>query len=324
MKKAVYLLVTITFLVACNAAKNIGYNPNKKFSATALREDFTILQKILRANHPSLYWNTTEDSVNSYFTLTEKSLTDSLTESQFKNKIAWTVAKIRCGHTSVLSSKQFTSYYTKKRLPQFPLTLKIWKDSAVVTGTLIKGDSTLKRGTIVTAINGRTSADIIDSICSLVGTDGNADVFKYQAMSFNFPAYYRNAFGIDNQYLVNYIDSIGLVKTATLKNFAPLPDTGNKKTAIEATRPLTRKQQRELKMNNLRNIKVDTINNTALLSINTFSDGKLIRFFNKSFKQIKKQAIQNVVIDLRLNSGGSVLACTRLSQYLINKPFNVA
>jgi len=30
------------------------------------------------------------------------------------------------------------------------------------------------------------------------------------------------------------------------------------------------------------------------------------------------------VIDLRLNSGGSVLACTKLSQYLVDKPFHVA
>ncbi len=30
------------------------------------------------------------------------------------------------------------------------------------------------------------------------------------------------------------------------------------------------------------------------------------------------------MLDLRLNSGGSVMACTRLSQYLVDKPFRVA
>jgi C-terminal processing protease CtpA/Prc len=79
-----------------------------------------------------------------------------------------------------------------------------------------------------------------------------------------------------------------------------------------------------LRLNTLRNIHIDTANSTALLSINTFSSGRLIHFFNKSFRQIKRQGISNVVVDLRLNSGGSVMACTRLSQYLVNKPFRVA
>jgi C-terminal processing protease CtpA/Prc len=60
------------------------------------------------------------------------------------------------------------------------------------------------------------------------------------------------------------------------------------------------------------------------LSVNTFSEGKLSSFFRKSFKTIKKQNIKNVVVDLRLNSGGSVLTCTNFTQYLAQKPFRVA
>jgi hypothetical protein len=324
VKKTLYLFCIIPILTSCGFYKKSTYNPNKKFGAIELKEDFSLLHEILQKNHPSLYWYTAEDSINHYFKATEQSLHDSLTEQQFKNKVAWTIAKIRCGHTTVRSSKEFAEYITKKRLPQFPAFLKVWKDSAIITNILLKEDSVLKRGTPVTAINGFSSKQVIDSICNLMGTDGYADVFKYQAISFNFPAYYRNAFGIDSQYVINYVDTAGLPKSVTLKNYIPAPDTGQRRRPVEASVPLTRKQLRELRINNLRNIKVDTINNTAILSVNTFSGGKLIRFFNKSFRQINKQGIKNVVVDLRLNSGGSVLDCTRLSQYLVDKPFVVA
>ncbi|MEJ7684221.1 MAG: S41 family peptidase [Segetibacter sp.] len=59
-------------------------------------------------------------------------------------------------------------------------------------------------------------------------------------------------------------------------------------------------------------MQVDSSLSTAIISLNTFSEGKLIRFFKQSFKKIRKQHIDNVVIDLRLNSGGSVMACTSL------------
>jgi hypothetical protein len=324
VKKAFNFLFVIPVLVSCSITKQNRYNSEKKFSGQELRQDFSRLQKILESNHPSLYWYTTEDSLQTYFRAVQSSLTDSMTEQQFKNKVSWAIAKIHCGHTSVRSSENYANYITKKRLPQFPYSLKVWKDSAVITAPVSREDSTLPRGTIVTAINGFSTKQIIDSICNMMGTDGYADIFKWQAISFNFPAYYRNAFGIDSQYNVHYIDTLGSEKNIFLKNFISSPDTAKKKRPVEASVPFTRKQFKELRLSALRNMKIDTINNTALLSINTFSEGKLVRFFNKSFKQINRQGIKNVVIDLRINSGGSVLACTRLSQFLINRPFHVA
>nr|WP_242692313.1 S41 family peptidase [Aridibaculum aurantiacum] len=73
-----------------------------------------------------------------------------------------------------------------------------------------------------------------------------------------------------------------------------------------------------------RNLRIDTALNTAVLSVNTFSEGRLPSFFRKSFRRIRKMKIENVVLDLRQNSGGSVLASTKLTQYLVDKPFKVA
>jgi C-terminal processing protease CtpA/Prc len=85
-----------------------------------------------------------------------------------------------------------------------------------------------------------------------------------------------------------------------------------------------KKEFRNARLLRDRNIQIDTNSNTAFIAINTFSGGKLRRFYRQSFEAIRKQKIENLVLDLRLNSGGDVLACTRLTQYLVQKPFHVA
>jgi hypothetical protein len=320
---SVLFLVLLATCISCGVAKKTSFQPRQKYAPSQLQTDFSLLQKILEANHPGLYWYTTADSVNSYFSSIAASLTDSLTETEFRNKISWVVSKIHCGHTTVRPSKKYVAYLTKHRLPQFPLSLKIWEDSAVVVSNLSRKDSVLKRGTTITGINEFSTKQIIDSICTFIGTDGYADLFKYQLISFNFPAYYRNAFGTDSSYEVRYVDSVGREKKAVLKNVGMRPDSLVNKQAM-LPEGIPQKQLREMKLLNSRNIQIDTTMNTAFLAVNTFSGGKLRRFFKSSFKKIKEEKIANVVVDLRLNSGGDVLACTKLSQYLVSKPFRVA
>lgn len=326
MLRSIYLgLLIIVVATSCTV-----YNPVKKYNAQQLKEDFRLMNKVLEANHPSLYWYTTKDSLKAFAAVVENSLTDSLTEPQFKNKLAWYVSKIHCGHTSTRPSKAYTKYYTGKQLPRFPLHIKLWKDSAVVISNLLKNDTTIKRGNIITAINGVGIQKIVDSLCSLMSTDGYNNNFKLQAFSFNFPTYYNNAFGLDSQYIVSYIDNEGKSMIDTLKNYSPFPDTAAQKKDTIAVKklltekPLSKKEIKKLTLFSYRNMRIDTANATAYLAINTFSKGRLKRFFRKSFTSIMQSGATNLVIDLRQNTGGDMMASTKLSKYLVNRPFRIA
>ncbi|WP_018616076.1 S41 family peptidase [Segetibacter koreensis] len=309
--------------ISCNIIKKSSYNPNAKYSSSQLHEDFSILTAILKTNHPSLYWYSTPDSISSFFDGTYNSIQDSLTEEQFRKRVAWALSKIHCGHTIARPSKAYSKYFTTRKTKLFPFYLKVWGDSAVVINNLTAGDKIIKRGTAVTAINGTPIKNVVDSICQLISADGYSNIFKYQVISFNFPAFYKNAYGLDSTYRVGFIDSTGTPKEIVCKNFE-----GNV-ASLRSTQQLlpiemTRKNHRRFSLLAERNLEIDSSLKTAIISINTFSTGKLIRFFRSSFKQIKNSNIENVVIDLRLNSGGSVMACTRLCQYLVDKPFHVA
>jgi hypothetical protein len=288
-----------------------------------LRNDLSLLKSILEANHPSLYWYTPKDSVDFFFNAAISSIKDSLTELQFKNKVSWVVSKVRCGHTAVRSSKQYSKYFSGRRITQFPLLLKVWQDSAVVITTAFGNDSVLKRGTIVTSINGRSNSKLLDSMGQLISTDGYTENFKQQLISFNYPFYYRNTFGLDSVYNVNFVDSVGTRKTTTIKNFTPVRDTSRRR-RMQTLPALTKKEIRKYRNLSLRSMTLDTPRNAAFMRISTFSDGTLNTFYRKSFKKLRKDGIKNVVIDLRENSGGNVMSSTKLTQYLIDKPFNIA
>lgn len=299
-----------------------SFQPLPKLSEEAVKYDLSVLRAILEKNHPSLYWYTTKDSLDRYFVGVSSSIHDSLTETELRNKIAWLLNKIHCGHTAIRSSQKFIRQGTQKRQPQFPLSLKVWNDSMVVLNNNVRNNSELKRGTIITAINGYPNRFLLDSIYQFISTDGFSRNFQQQVVSFNFPYYYHNAFGLDSQYRISYIDSSGRLRSTLVRNQTIRSENPAK--GADSLRGITKKEFRQFRKMSKRSLLIDTGLQTAILKINTFSEGRLKPFFRRSFKKLKEEKIENLVIDLRENGGGNIMNSTRLTQYLINHPFKIA
>jgi C-terminal processing protease CtpA/Prc len=61
------------------------------------------------------------------------------------------------------------------------------------------------------------------------------------------------------------------------------------------------------------------------MEVNTFASGNELRpFFKSAFKKIHQQHIQNLVVDMRGNGGGSVILSNLLTKYISDKPFKIA
>ena len=98
-------IIALVFFTSCSVSKN--YSPDKKYSSTQLKQDYSLLRNILEKKHPSLYWYTSKDSMDHFFDKGYKSITDSMTELQFGwNVLAPLINKIHCGHTSFSMSKR--------------------------------------------------------------------------------------------------------------------------------------------------------------------------------------------------------------------------
>ncbi|WP_153796004.1 S41 family peptidase [Foetidibacter luteolus] len=326
------LLIGWVFFTACGTGKyaqqTIAGRP-ARYAPEQLKDDIRLLKTILEANHPSLYWYTPKDTLDNYFATAINSITDSLTEFQFRNRVAWVISKIRCGHTSVRFSKAYSKRLRNVRAAQFPLLLKTWGDSIIVMGSAFKNDSIFKRGTVITSINGYGNRQLLDSMFQFISTDGYSDNFKSQLCSFNFAGYYYNAYGPSEKYLVGYIDAAGAEQTALIKQYKPpVRDSTAKQDSLAKkevpAQPVKRQEKPSPSILAKRSLTIDTANSTAYMRLATFSNARLRRFFRRSFKTLRQQNIQNLVIDLRENGGGNIGNSINLQKYLSATPFRVA
>src|SRR3954468_22429347 len=178
------LLVPVLFLLAlCSCTTSKPYNPAHKFSPVELQEDYDLFRDMLQESHPSLYWYTPKDSVDYYFDEGASKLKDSLREPDFRNILSYVISKIRCGHTSVSPSNAAQRYAARTRSISFPLTIKAWDDTFVVTSSLNRRDSAIKRGALLKSIEGRPMNVIADSLFRYLSGDGYNTTHKFQTLS---------------------------------------------------------------------------------------------------------------------------------------------
>lgn len=321
-----YLLVVIT---GCGVAKS-SFSPYKKYSPEVLQKDYAIYRQTLEEAHPGLYWYTSKDSMNYYFDKGFQQLNDSLTEPEFRKILSYVTAKINCGHTSIRPSKTFAKYQDTVRLGRvFPLSLKLWQDTAVVAANLNRRDSILKRGTIITSINGLPMDKIVDTLFSYIGTDGYNRTNKYQVLSNRgyFGSLYSTLFGYPPAYSINFIDSMGRAGTTLLRPFFPGSDTMARAQAVPVRRlpQPSRKERKQMRRNSVRLLKLDTTSHVAMMDLNSFGRGYGLKsFFRRSFRALKKNKIEHLIIDVRGNGGGSVTNSTLITRFLSDHPFKVA
>ena len=310
----------------------------KKYSPEELREDFDVLRNILEKFHPSLYWYTPKDSMDMLFNSYRAAIRDSMTQQQFGfSVLAPITTAIRCGHTSFSFSKKYNEGMRGLRLPSFPLFMKVYQDSMIVLGNLNRKDSLIRRGTAVTGIDGLSVNQLSETMFRYMPTDGYANNINYIRLSNNFPFYHRNIYGLKKTYQVNYIDSLGRAKTATVPLYEPAADTLNRPRRDSGQRaPRPPKPTRSQRMKDIRSLQYiapgDSMpsaskipGGTMVMTLNSFDgNAHLPGFFRRSFRLMREQKASNLIIDIRSNGGGRVNHYTRLASYLKNEKFKVA
>jgi len=318
-------LLFLMIITGCGTFKS-SFDPNKKYSPGQLEKDYTIFENVLKESHPGLYWYTPKDSMNNYFDWGKDRIKDSLTEPEFKQLLSYVLAKLDCGHTTIRPSRKFSNYLDTIRNEKFfPLSLKLWDDTTVIAANLNRNDTILKRGTVIKAIDHKTIKEITDTLFKFISSDGYNETHKFQTLSNRggFGSLYTSVYGPRNRYEIDYLDSAGITHSTVVPIYDPSKDTTNRRAIRRFIRP-TRKERKNMNLQSVRSLRIDTTNQVAFLDVNSFGRGyRLTRFFSKSFKTIHKNHIPYLVIDMRGNGGGSVTNSTLLSKYLANQKFKV-
>ena len=310
----------IVFFSSCAVTKK--FDPYKKYGPDQLRSDYSLFRNILEKEHPGLYWYTPPDSMNYFFEKGERMLHDSLTETGFRTVLSYVLSKIKCGHTTVRSSKAFGRSGPGK---YFPLVIKTWDDTSVVTLNLSRKDSNVVRGSLLTAIDNVPVQTIIDSMFQHLSTDGLNLTHKYQTLSNRgvFGSAYTALFGVRQKYKVSYIDTAGTTGSDSVSLYTISPDTSSR-LKPPFPQPSKKERKKQLLLAN-RSLTYDTALNMAMMDVGTFTKNfHLPHFFKSSFKELRKRKTEHLVIDLRSNGGGSVTNSNLLTKFIVDKPFKIS
>lgn len=322
------VLLFVALMTGCGIGKS-SFSPGKKYSTEQVQKDYSIYQQVLEEAHPGLYWYTSKDSMDHFFKWGQEQLKDSMTEQEFRKVLSYVSSKIKCGHTSVRSSKAYSKYQDTVAIKRiFPLSMKLWEDTMVVTANLNRKDSLLKRGTVITKINGNTTAQIVDTLFNYISTDGYNRTHKFQTLSNRgfFGSLYSSLFGYSLKYEIEYIDSTGQKKIVTIPLYYPAQDTATRASIIPITRPPqpSRKERKQRQLNSVRLLKIDSVDHTAFMDLGSFGRGYGLKgFFRRSFRTLRQNKIDHFIIDVRSNGGGSVTNSTFISRFIADHDFKV-
>ena len=200
----------------------------------------------------------------------------------------------------------------------FPFAMKFWSDTMVITANLRKNDPVLQRGTVVKSINGYDARALTDTLFNYITTDGYSATGKYQSLStgFAFANLYKNVLGLTDSLDIRYIDQDGLERQTWVKPYDFKADTMNKKSLSHGP-PAKGKGKNKEKPRfyySPANLQLDTVMKTGFMTVATFDrSNHLKKFFKNSFKNIQKNHIKNLVIDVRSNGGGDAGLSTLLT-----------
>ncbi len=333
--RILFAVAIVMFLAGCGVSKS-SFSPTKKYSLQQVENDYSIYQTMLQDSHPGLYWYTPKDSMDKYFREGAAQLKDSMTEPQFRRVLTWVTSKIHCGHTSLRFSKPYSKYLDTVRSKIFPLSMKVWsgkdpgdEDTMVVATNLNRRDTIFKRGTRVEKINGRPIEEILDTMFQFISSDGYNRTHKFQTLSNRgyFGNLYTSLYGLSESYTIDYVDDAGKSRSTSIPVYNSATDTFNRAfIRLISTIPQPSRKERKLReLSSVRQLKIDTVNRTAFMDLNSFGRGYHLKsFFRHSFRALRREKIKYLIIDVRNNGGGSVTNSTFISRYLINHRFKIA
>lgn len=271
-----------------------------KYCVEELKEDFDQFQMLIKNIAVSPYEFITEKNFNNMFDQIRHSIKDNMNLREFYTLLLPLKEKIGCGHTHL----DYPGEYRRKiQNFKFPLIMTFINNRCFLKENLQYGLGFPKYSEIL-EIEGITIREIIRTLKGDISADGYNDSYKTSALGSCFQYYYANRYGVKKEHSIRFRSENG----------------GKVKRIVIPAIPCSSINYSNKGRSELR-YRIIPEYNTAYLSVNSFiyygSRNRIFfEFVDKAFKEIKEKKINNVIIDLRNNSGGDPYCAAYLLSYI--------
>jgi len=280
----------------------------KIYTAVAYRADLDQLGNTLLKVHPNALKFISKEAFWRVIEKKKALITDRTTYGEFAWHCSAIIAAVKCSHTDMGGF-----YYENEMLPaslRFPLQTR-WVNNRLFVIDPLNNEAKLKIKDEVLAINGTAVAELIPAIYKHVSAQGHTQTSQ------------RHIFNTWSTRMIPY--ALGFPQTYTISiKGAEAPIVLNRATTVKNLfdDPSVKSCPSRICYEVLSNDK-----KTAILTISSFNYypwanlDVFKNFIDSSFKKIKEGGIENLVIDLRFNGGGSQQAGIHGSFHVAGKGF---
>jgi len=294
------------------------------------RIDFERFQKAFLKIEANPYLHISEKTLMSNFQKLREDLRSPLSPLEQYQKYATFLAKIQCGHTSLIPTNAvikewgranqclpFDVVLVNKKLfatATHPDDLILQTKNQKNTSKTIKSKNNIEGGTEIYSIDKKNISEWMQLISPYVSSDENGIDFKYYNASqlFDFYRYLANPTKKDS------IEIRYIIKRDTLSKFVKLHHP-----LVNTIRARFRNDKLAMKLKEFGSFSIEK-NKFGYFRFESFQFSKGLKydeFLKKSFESMKKKKIDQLIIDLRGNTGGIIQV--EILRYLLPEGTNI-
>ncbi len=277
------------------------------FSQKKMRKDLEVFKEIRVKANSGLYKYRTENQIDSIYRWAEKEIEKSSTYRDFYNIISQLTDFEGSLHNATNFPKILKQSLSNEKTGYFPYPIK-WIDRKWVINF---EHGTVPLGAEVIAINGHTINDMMNDLYKYYTTDGINTTGKRIGIRTHFSKYFRLNYGLKPEFEIQFKkNNSDHIENRTIYSIGYSDYYKNFRNRYS-------KQFDQIYYDDLPNDgkytyeKIDA--STAVLTIHTFSMGNknseehktYVAFLDDIFTNIETENIENLIVDIRQNSGGT-------------------
>lgn len=279
--------------------------PGGRLSREQAAFDIDALVYTLGEVHPDLFATCRQADFFRAVNRAKATLPDSLTDVELFRRAAPLVTMIGDGHTMLRFP--YNSYFTPSRL-RLPMGVEVVSASQLQVIRSI--DGAIPEGAEILAINGHSAAEMLQAMMPYA--PGERDFFRLERIKEDFTALFEMLYAAD-RYEVAY--RTGATGGDTLRTALPALTIGE----IMKHMPQKRLLPPEEAPYSYRILPEEGV---AVMDFRQCSDPRGMRQFADSlFATLRREGINDLIIDVRDNGGGSSAVADVLLRYLVARPF---
>ena len=278
-------------------------------SQKQFREDFHYFNNALKEGHPGLYWFNSKQDLHESVKRAEASLDDVKNVKELQSIFVDIINTISCGHTAALLPEAHFRMVDSINL-FLPFNIVLVKDKVLVSESFTNN---LSRGDQILSINGEPIDEVIEQLQRFIPVDKNITTKRTRSIEIIFPYNYAVYKASPTKFTIVYkahskgkqvkkvLDSVAKNEKMykSVRDFAP------------AQIPI--------------GLSFEDSRQTAILKLATFSGQSFkkhgINFqdtIRGVFEYLENNSVENLVIDLRWNNGGSMNFAEYLFSFFID------